>query len=184
MTSRILNLYKGMVMRKGFAVLLLSALLPTTLHAAPPAVEVWTRAYHNSCGYYTTTNADFDVTYRETNLPWGTKVTLVSGLAGRDSFREVHWQLQNEIDMPAVASNTWRARRSSTLTTRGAPENYSALEFVIKVTEPGKEPRYISTTTGTGFLRVKFKTTDIKCAEGSSLPNFLPTNIEPVRSQD
>lgn len=167
-------------------ILVLAALLISSFPAvaSTSSTEVWVRAYHTRCSSYDSTLADFDVTFHDSTLPWGTKVKLVSGLAGNEvssqGFRDFHWDSSVEQEMHALSAHTWQARRSVTLANRSNPKHYSALEYVLKIEEPGKDS-YYSTISNGDYWRTATVTNNLHCASGGVLPAFQKVEVQAAK---
>ena len=123
---------------KFIVTIFLSLSISSALQAAGEQIDVYARAFHNGCSYYTNTSTDFDVTIHAETLPWGTTVTLVSGFGGAEVFgsgelRNLSWIGREETKMEAIAGSTWQARRSAIVKTRSSAWNFTSLEFVFKM---------------------------------------------------
>ncbi len=81
----------------------------------------------------TIVTSDFEVTYRNENLPWGTRVALVAGYRCTNKGSWTNRDYPNE--MHAVSSYAWQARFTKTTGDRylGLCRN---LEFVFEITLP------------------------------------------------
>lgn len=109
-------------------------------------VEVYARHFTHSCGYYSSTYGESDVTFRDRNLGWGTKVTLVHGWEGYvhtgggpySVRREFTWRDQGESVMESVAPFTWRTRIGRTTHTRSSAQFIEGFDFVFKVEAEGR----------------------------------------------
>lgn len=111
-------------------------------------IDVFGRSYVNSCGYYSNESADLSINFTNRMLPWGTKVTVVSGWRGYDlkfisgpvQEQWFEWAYRSEQEAKAVAPYQWRAEISRTLHDRSSTQQLTALQFSIQVEEPGKAP--------------------------------------------
>lgn len=162
-------------------------ILGSSTSFSSPSLEVWGRAYENTCSVHSNTTADFDVTFRDSSLPWGTKISLISGLGGIDAspvsndVKQLHWQNQREQEMPAVAANTWRVRRSAYIADRSYTRRFSSLEFTIKIQQPGRDPQYVNSNEPWSYLRSTLDTSIIGCAPSVKyLPEFRQLDVAAV----
>ncbi len=117
------------------ASLIVAALTINSVFAAEVAVHG--RGYSHSCGYYSATAGDFNVTYLNQELRWGTQVYLRYGLNGEWSQQGTRvWQRAAEVEMSAISGYTWSGKVTVSLGSRGSAEAYDALAFVVRVVLP------------------------------------------------
>ena len=118
---------------------LLFALLAISIAQSSMAANLSTlvRTYTHSCGYYTNTTADFRITYKNLEIPWGTRITLIYGFSNlSDKGYEVDWQYRKEQEMSAIDAYTWSTELSETIHTRSSAPGYDHLVFILKVIFP------------------------------------------------
>ncbi len=100
------------------------------------------RAVTYSCGYYSSQEAEVELRYVNTNLPWGTSVTLIYGWGGYYSAPNgtppnlFDWENTASKDAPATAPYTWGATVKSQIAARSSPKFYERLDFVWEVHLP------------------------------------------------
>jgi hypothetical protein len=114
--------------------------------------QVWIdgRSFFDSPQYYTTTDGDFAVTFRDT-LPFGTKVNVHYGFAGQTTVYDgrgphainLSWEDIDEKAATAVSPYNWTATFSKTLHERGEPRLFDHIQFVIVVTLPDSSEYYV-----------------------------------------
>ncbi len=98
-------------------------------------IEVSGRAYSATrCGYFSTSLSDFDISYENKDLPWGTNVTLIYGF--RDSFSKKAWQFQGEIQIPATYHYTWGTSLHDVVVDSRGYFSLSDIQFVFKIRLP------------------------------------------------
>lgn len=115
------------------------------------------RAFTHSCGYFSNTEADVWVFYRDRGLPLGTEVELISGLDGyeykmRDGNQvqaRVAWRDRRISKMRAVSPHVWRGDVSFVLAERSYPWRYEGLDFVFQIRLPDGRSYYDNGGRGT-----------------------------------
>lgn len=100
------------------------------------------RAVTYSCGYYSSQEAEVELSYRNYDLPWGTWVTLIYGwggkvLAGGDAPPNYFaWENTSAKEAPATAPWTWGTTVRSQIAARSSPKYYEQVDFVWEVHLP------------------------------------------------
>ncbi|MFP2904639.1 hypothetical protein ACLESD_06190 [Pyxidicoccus sp. 3LFB2] len=96
-----------------------------------------------SCMYYSAQEAEVELSYVNTGLPWGTSVTLIYGWGGSVSPGGgappylVDWENTTATDAPATAPYTWGTTVKGQTASRGSPsKSYNRLDFVWEVHLP------------------------------------------------
>ncbi len=118
-------------------------------------VKVEGRDYSYSCGYFTSMVGDYRLYLRDTGLPWGTKVTTVTGWSGQVAYgSQFEWEHRREVPAQAVAPYVWRADVSGTLAQRSSPWRRTGLDFVFKVELPTGQVRWINGGDSWSFFKV------------------------------
>lgn len=133
---------------------------------ADQKIQVWGRGYHHSCGYYSSTDADFDVTIFHDEIPYGASVTLVSGIGSDNLNRNpyfAHWQLRSEQKMEAIDVSTWRVRRSGQISSRSSNSGYNQIEFVFRVDIPGQPSQWILPASNGSYFMAPLEYMNIRC---------------------
>lgn len=120
-------------------------------------ISTWGRTYTCYCGYFTHGAGEFDVTFQNKDLPWGTKVWLIAGWGGtRFQDARFDWRYRNEIEMSAVAPFTWQAKVQKTLHERTSSESLDRFQFVFKVEVPQRPPYWVNGGSSTwGYFEVR-----------------------------
>lgn len=163
----------------------LVGLMFASLPALAADVQVWGRSFTSSCSYYTSTWGDYDLTFRETALPWGSKVTAVVAFGG---YRAVgggnnqyfSWDRNREMPMSPVAPFTWRVRKSETLASRSSNLFFTHLKFIFKVEAPGKAAYYVNGGSSWGHFQVEAVQHPTPCVDNGSLPDMKPLPVQAV----
>ena len=120
------------------------------------------RDYVHSCGYFSAMNGDYEVTFSDRTLPWGTKVTVIYGWDvdyWNHPPKTVEWQYREEREMTAVAPFTWRADIATQLHARTNNQFKKALNLVIKLQIPNEPDRYFNGGSTWGFYQMEVGST-------------------------
>lgn len=144
----------------------------SVLHASPE-VQVWSRGYISSCGYYSGTFEDFDITFRDSALPWGTTVTAVIGFAGYDalgggSTRPFDWDRNREVRMEGTSPFTWTGSVSDQLHSRTSARFLTSMKFVFRVHTPGAPAYYVNGGSSWGSFAVSTAVHGSPCVDSST----------------
>lgn len=147
-------------------------------------ISVMGRNYTRSCGYFTTVEADVIVTFKDFSLPWGSEVTLVSGWGGREGFPEkrFEWRDREEKLARATAPYTWTTNLKKTLHSRSEAVFRDTLNFVFKVSVPGRSPYFLNGGTPWGFYSsVIAENGPGDCVSGlENLPEFRAIEVKVI----
>jgi hypothetical protein len=115
--------------------LLIILLISITSSAFASEIKVSGKAYDSKqCRYYWQSLADFNLSYLNDKLPWGSSVALMYGF--HDRFHNQYWTSQDEIKMNSISSFTWATEISKKVVNQKGSFNYNYLEFVFKITLP------------------------------------------------
>lgn len=143
-------------------------------------VKLQGRGYTHSCGYFSNSAADFSITYRNYDLPWGSRVFVKYGFGGfmqiSDNYgghRELfEWAYPNEIEASSVAPYTWTITLPETTThDRSSNQWLNALQFVVKVQFPDHREIIEHGSNSTwGFFESKFNYSDVSNCVGPDHP--------------
>ena len=162
----------------------LLALVTTTTNAAE--IQVSTRGFVSACGYYSNTQVDWALKYVDTQIPWGSKLYLVSGLGGQVStgtspeLQSVRWDQKRDEEMIATAPYTWELQSRRVIHQRGNLYDYDSISFVVRVELPRGAVRYDNGSMGPmSYYVVKVSRSDFRCVteSGQGKPEFLPTEF-------
>ncbi|NBX82349.1 hypothetical protein EBQ90_04575 [bacterium] len=107
-------------------------------------VHAEARSYAHSCSYYSNTETDLRLIFKSTPVEYGTRISVVFGWEGEDAStgRHFKWSEKNEKEMTARDSMTWQVDLNQVIARRSSPITFTGLNFVFKIQEPGKSPRY------------------------------------------
>jgi hypothetical protein len=145
-------------------------------------ISVKARNYTRSCVYFSTVEADITVSFRDTTLPWGSEITLVSGWAGREGFPEkrFEWSDREENIARAKAPYTWTTTLKKTLHSRTEAVFRDTLNFVFKVSVPGRSPYFVNGGTPWGFYSSLVTENGLgRCVTGlDDLPEFKALEVK------
>ncbi|MFM8314349.1 MAG: hypothetical protein ACKOA8_08700 [Deltaproteobacteria bacterium] len=148
-------------------------------------LSVQGRNYTLSCGYFTSVQADLEVSFRDTTLPWGSSVTLISGWAGREGFPEkrYEWREKQETAAQATAPYLWTIKLHKVLHERTEANFRDTLNFVFKVSIPGRTPYFVNGGSSWGFYSTKINSKGLgPCVNGSEeLPALSELEVETLQ---
>lgn len=122
-----------------FAVMIFS---PVT-YAAEKSIKLDGRIME-SCGYFSAWNGEFNLTYFNNALPWGTKVEAVYGFHGwtsESNGQTRDWIITRTSELKAVSPYTWAIRLAEPVAVR-SERWFDQLQFAIKYTLPGGDSFY------------------------------------------
>ncbi|MSP19515.1 MAG: hypothetical protein EXR74_08095 [Bdellovibrionales bacterium] len=155
-----------------------------TLSVLGSEIAVKGRDYTFSCGYFTSIQGDLSVAFTDTTLAWGTTVSLIAGWEGREGFPEKRfaWKERAEILAKSTAPFTWTADLTKVLHERSKAELKDTLNFVIKVTAPGRAPEYINGGSPWGYYRARLITNGPgRCVNNiNDLPDYRSLVLETI----
>ncbi len=117
------------------------------------------RDYVYSCGYFSSMVGDYDVTFEDTSLPWGTKVTLIYGWDieyWNHPPKHKTWSYREEKEMKPIAPYKWAVSLETQLHGRTSGEFKQGLDLVVKLEIPGR-PAYFYN----GGSRMGYFTTEV-----------------------
>lgn len=150
-------------------------------------ITVKSRNYTLSCGYFTSVQADVEVSFQDLSLPWGTEVTLVTGWAGRENFPEkrYEWKERKEFLTRATAPYTWATSIHKVLHNRSEANFRDTLNFVFRISSPGRAPYFVNGGSTWGFYSARLvENSPGRCVSGlNDLPSFLETTVETVTKE-
>lgn len=139
------------------------------------AAETWVqaRAVLHSCGYYSSSEVEVGLSYRNYNLPWGTSVYLVYGWGGTSGGTPISWENTTTVQAPATAGYTWGTTVTSTIAARSSSKFYESINFVWKVVLPDGSEFYEKGNDSTwGYYDANFSQLPRPCVSDS---NFIGT---------
>jgi hypothetical protein len=104
----------------------------------------------------------FDVTYKNTSLPWGVKLSIWRGMAGEewcggcepayDYFYD--WSDPRDDAMTATGPWTWSGRTEAFGYAAGAGGRFTELKFVVRIQMPDGSVRWDNGGSNWGYYRV------------------------------
>ena len=153
------------------------------------SLKVMGRDYTYSCGYFSSMVGDYDITFKDESLPWGTKVTLIYGWdteQWREKPERKEWKYREEKVMKAVSPFTWSKQIETTLHSRTEAEFKKALNIVIKIEEPKQAVRYFNGGSPWGFFRTEVgNPSKAPCIDrDKKKPEFYDRRLEVVTRRD
>ncbi len=111
-------------------------LISSTASAAQ--IKVGGRAYSaTNCSYFSTSYADFKVSYNNPTLPWGTEIFLRYGF--QDDFKKMSWQFMDQVQAKATAPYIWTAELNKIVVDSRGYFSLSHLQFAIMIRLPDGE---------------------------------------------
>ncbi|NMO13953.1 hypothetical protein HPC49_08845 [Pyxidicoccus fallax] len=144
---------------------LVLALLLTSTSALAGDQWVKARTVLNTCGYFSTSQAEITLTYRNQDLPWGTSVFLIYGFGGSTSpTTTFDWAPQpTTVEAPAVAGWHWEATVVSVIRARSSTQ-YNNINYVWKVVLPDGNVFYEKGNSSTyGYYSADFSHVPMPC---------------------
>lgn len=130
----------------------LAFLILTTLGVQSYALDLKLEGitYSWSCGYYSAADGNFAVSFKDSSLPWGTRVYLHYGMGGYDRNNgrllemPYSWRNSKTVEMKAYAPYEW-ATQFITRVAERASFAHKYLDFAVDVVYPdGGRVRYPS----------------------------------------
>lgn len=106
--------------------------------ASAAKIKVDGRAYSaTNCQYFSTSLADFNITYSHPTLPWGTEITVRYGF--QDDFKKMSWQNGGEVQAHATAPYTWVAELDKVVIDSRGYFSLTHIQFAIMIRLPDGE---------------------------------------------
>jgi hypothetical protein len=136
---------------------------------------VHSRGLVSACGYYSNTQVEWKLRYTNTDIPWGSKLYLVSGVHGQDNGEAVRWSKRVEQELHAIDAYTWEATSHRVVHQRGNLYNYSDVAFVIRVELPNGQQYYDNGAAGPmSYYEFAINRNEFTCVTDSlpSMPSF------------
>jgi len=134
-------------------------MLASSFGMAGDELKVMGRDYVYSCGYFSAMVGDYDVTFEDTTLPWGTKVTLIYGWDveyWNHPPKYKSWSYREEKEMKSIAPYKWAVSLETQLHGRTSNEYKQALDLVVKLEIPGRPaPVYYNGGTKWGYFQTE-----------------------------
>ena len=145
-------------------------------------IQAWGRAYTNSCGFYTNSMAEVDISIKDTSITWGQNPVLLSGLSfiNDAGVQTKTWDHKDEVAMSSVDQSTWKIRKTITLAERGNPDTHNTLSIVVKIPSTGGD-HYIKPATGNSYWNINFELGNLHCRAGDGHePQMVALKLSPV----
>ena len=156
------------------------------------AVSAKGRAVLNSCGYYSTQNAEVTLRYRNDWVSAGSKVYLLYGwgeyVSGTTNIR-TDWQYYKELEVPETLdpvtgyrTYTWNVTVTGIIGARSSSTYFGHFDFVWKVVYPDGAGEYYEKGNSStyGYYAANFSQLERPCTSDG---NFIgtPTSL-PITS--
>ncbi|AGC41772.1 hypothetical protein MYSTI_00421 [Myxococcus stipitatus DSM 14675] len=153
---------------------LMFALLLASTSALGGSQWVQARTVLNTCGYFSTSQAELTLTYRNDDLPWGTSVFLIYGWGGSG----VDWApAPQTVEAPAVAPYHWGTTVTGVIRARTSTQ-YTSLNYVWKVVLPDGHEFYEKGNGSTyGYYAADFSQVPMPCTTTAGTFVGTPTSL-------
>ena len=166
-------------------ILILAMILVTGVVVQAAEISVLGRAFTNSCGYYSNAQAEVVISYKNTDLPWGSQVVLIHGLNGSDltygNHAPLEWERQGEREFSASAPYTWEGPLTLSLHSRSSSQVFDRLAMVFKITLPDGSVRFDNGGSAMGFYEARLYQGQLACRdEGRAQQELSPLTVRAV----
>jgi hypothetical protein len=163
---------------------LVLSLLLTSTSALAGSQWVQARTVLNTCGYFSTSQAEITLTYRNDDLPWGTRVFLIYGWGGSSGPSSTFdWApAPQTVEVPAVAPWHWGTTVTGVIRSRSSTQ-YTSINYVWKVVLPDGHEFYEKGNGSTyGYYAADFSQVPMPCTTtaGTFVGNATPLTITTV----
>lgn len=139
-------------------------------------VKVEGRTFSHSCQYYSNTETELKVTFSPGPIDYGTRIFIEFGWEGVDSTPSglFNWAEKTEKEMEVLENGFWFANVNQIIAERSSPVRIKAMNFVFRIQEPGKKPKYVGgVLENDTFVTRVIPTEESGCVNpGSTLPDF------------
>jgi len=144
------------------------------------------RTLIHSCSNYSNAETEIDVLFKSGMVSRGTRVFVEFGWGGSDESTgtSFSWTQKSELELVRTPFTlTWRGKLTQTIAESSSPLKIMDLNFVFRIQEPGKAPRYVGgPNNGDVFVAHLPKVEDSACVNpGSELPKFSELVVQVVR---
>ncbi|MFM8269258.1 MAG: hypothetical protein ACKN9V_03635 [Pseudomonadota bacterium] len=143
------------------------------------------RTLIHSCSYFSNAETEIEIKFKSGPVEYGTRVFVEFGWAGSDQStgKRFSWNQKSELELESAPFTTWTGKLTQTIAERTSPLRIVDLNFVFRIEEPGKAPRYVgSPKNGDVFVARLPKVEDSTCVSpGSELPTFSELIVQVVR---
>lgn len=132
------------------------------------------RSYTHSCGSYSNTESDVRLLFQPGSLDYGTRIFVEYGWAGMDASNQkaFAWNNRSEAEMELIEQGLWYHDFNQIIAERSSPIRIYSLNFIFRIEEPGKSPRYEGGPgKGDSYITHLIKTEDAPCVNST---NNLP----------
>ena len=151
-------------------------------------IEIKGRTYVMTCSYFSTVEGDYEIQFEDRNLPWGTRVFLVTALSGEELLdrEKVEWQKKIDLEMKPSAAYTWKASFPRQLHYRSSSIGYTKVVFVFRIESPGQAPLWDNGGTLRGYYQATvWKLGEAACIASTNLkPEMRSLPFEIIRKDD
>lgn len=157
---------------------LVLALLLTSSSALAGEQWVKARTVLNTCGYFSTSQAELTFSYRNQDLPWGTSVFLIYGWGGTSGTTPFDWApAAVTVEAPATAPYHWGTTVTGVIRARSST-SYTSINYVWKVVLPDGSEFYEKGNGSTyGYYAADFSQVPMPCTTTSGTFIGTPTPL-------
>jgi hypothetical protein len=157
---------------------LVLALLLTSTSALAGEQYVKARTVLNTCGYFSTSQAEITFSYKNLDLPWGTSVFLIYGWGNTSGTTPFAWAPQPvTVEAPATAPYHWGVTVTGVIRARSSTE-YKNINYVWKVVLPDGSEFYEKGNGSTyGYYSADFSQVAMPCTNTSGQFIGTPTPL-------
>jgi hypothetical protein len=158
---------------------LVLALLLTSTSALAADQWVKARTVLNTCGYFSTSQAEITFSYRNNDLPWGTSVYLIYGWGGTSGTTPFDWSPQpTTVEAPATAPYHWGTTVVGVIRARSSMPQYTNINYVWKVVLPDGHTFYEKGNDSIyGYYAADFSQVPMPCTNTSGAFIGTPTPL-------
>lgn len=129
--------------------------------------------YNWSCGYYSSTDGSFSISFKDEYLPWGTQVILHYGWGGYsysatvNKYTPYYWNSAKSKALEAIDQFVWGTEFIERVASRGAYQ-HRFLDLAIEVIYPeGERYRYPSRDLRK-FYHMDISDLSLGCVQGAA----------------
>lgn len=148
-------------------------------------VKVNGRTFIHSCSYYSNAESELELEFKSGPVDYGTRVFVEFGWGGSDEHTKetFEWKHKSELELASRPFTTWTGKLSQTIAERSSSTRILDLNFVFRIQEPGKAPRYVGgPKRGDTFVAHLLKVEDSPCVSaGQAFPDFSELVVQVVR---
>jgi len=147
--------------------------------------EVSGRLVTHSCSYYSNTEAHLKILFKSLPVDYGTRVFLEYGWERKDlsNGQTAFWEKKTELEMSKKDASSWTVELRETVAERSSSYIFTGLQFIFRIEEPGKEPRYEAGPEAQDTYLAHLPPLETASCVGPNRPNpvFEPLVVQIVR---